>query len=63
MPIDKRVDFAAALDVSRTGDSFHLGFRGRGLPNALIHALRERGPKNLTLWSIRQRTVIRSPMS
>jgi 3-oxoadipate CoA-transferase, alpha subunit len=50
MPIDKRVDFAAALDGVADGATvFISGFGGAGFPNALIRALRERGPKNLTL--------------
>jgi 3-oxoacid CoA-transferase A subunit len=50
MPIDKRVGFAAALDGVADGATvFISGFGGAGFPNALIRALRERGPKNLTL--------------
>src|SRR3954453_21154199 len=50
MPIDKRVDFAAALDgVADGAPVFISGFGGAGFPNALIRALRERGPKGLTL--------------
>jgi len=50
MPIDKRVDFTAALDgVADEATVFISGFGGAGFPNALIRALRERGPKNLTL--------------
>jgi len=50
MPIDKRVDFAAALDGVVDGATvFISGFGGAGFPNALIRALRERGPKDLTL--------------
>jgi len=50
MPIDKRVDFAAALDGVADGATvFISGFGGAGFPNALIRALRERGAKNLTL--------------
>jgi 3-oxoadipate CoA-transferase, alpha subunit len=50
MPIDKRVDFTAALDGVADGATvFISGFGGAGFPNALIRALRERGPKNLTL--------------
>jgi 3-oxoadipate CoA-transferase alpha subunit len=50
MPIDKRVSFAAALDGVADGATvFISGFGGAGFPNALIRALRERGPKNLTL--------------
>jgi len=50
MPIDKRVNFTAALDGVADGATvFISGFGGAGFPNALIRALRERGPKNLTL--------------
>ena len=51
MPIDKRVKSAAeALDGVADGATvFITGFGGAGFPNRLIHALRERGPKNLTL--------------
>jgi 3-oxoacid CoA-transferase A subunit len=51
MPIDKRVMSAAeALDGVMDGATvFVTGFGGAGFPNQLIHALRERGPKNLTL--------------
>jgi 3-oxoacid CoA-transferase A subunit len=50
MPIDKRVDFTAALDGVADGATvFISGFGGAGFPNALIRALRERGAKNLTL--------------
>ena len=50
MPIDKRVSFAAALDGVGDGATvFISGFGGAGFPNALIRALRERGPKDLTL--------------
>ena len=50
MPIDKRVNFAAALDGVADGATvFISGFGGAGFPNALIRALRERGPKDLTL--------------
>src|ERR1700736_858392 len=50
MPIDKRVGFAAALDGVADGATvFISGFGGAGFPNALIRALRERGPKNLTM--------------
>jgi 3-oxoadipate CoA-transferase alpha subunit len=50
MPIDKRVDFAAALDGVADGATvFISGFGGAGFPNALIRALRERDTKNLTL--------------
>jgi 3-oxoacid CoA-transferase A subunit len=50
MPIDKRVSFAAALEgVSDGATVFISGFGGAGFPNALIRALRERAPKDLTL--------------
>jgi 3-oxoacid CoA-transferase A subunit len=51
MPIDKRVNSTAeALDgVSDGATVFITGFGGAGFPNKLIRALRERGPKNLTL--------------
>jgi 3-oxoacid CoA-transferase A subunit len=51
MPIDKRVSStAAALEgVSDGATVFITGFGGAGFPNELIRALRERGPKNLTL--------------
>ena len=51
MPIDKRVKSAAeALGGGGGGGGvFITGFGGAGFPNQLIHALRERGPKNLTL--------------
>jgi 3-oxoadipate CoA-transferase, alpha subunit len=50
MPIDKRVEFAKALDGVGDGATvFITGFGGAGFPNKLIHALAERGPKNLTL--------------
>jgi len=51
MPIDKRVASAAqALEgVSDGATVFISGFGGAGFPNVLIRALRERGPKNLTL--------------
>jgi 3-oxoacid CoA-transferase A subunit len=50
MPIDKRVQLAEALDGVCDGATvFITGFGGAGFPNALIHALRERGPKDLTL--------------
>ena len=51
MPIDKRVQSAAeALDgVSDGATVFISGFGGAGFPNKLIHALRERGPKDLTI--------------
>src|SRR5258707_12569293 len=50
MPIDKRVEFARALDGVGDGATvFITGFGGAGFPNKLIRALRERGPKSLTL--------------
>lgn len=50
MPIDKRTDFAAALEGVEDGATVLIsGFGGAGFPNALIRALRERGTKNLTL--------------
>jgi 3-oxoadipate CoA-transferase alpha subunit len=50
MPIDKRVSFADALDgVSDDATVFITGFGGAGFPNKLLRALRDRGPKNLTL--------------
>src|SRR2546423_15339251 len=50
MPIDKRVSLKEALEgVSDGATVFITGFGGAGFPNKLIHALRERGPKGLTL--------------
>ena len=51
MAIDKRVATAAeALDGVRDGATvFVSGFGGAGFANVLIRALRERGPKELTL--------------
>src|SRR5499427_5770937 len=51
MPIDKRVkSVAEALaDVADEATVFITGFGGAGFPNALIRALRERAPRNLTL--------------
>ena len=50
MPIDKHVRFEDALDGVPDGATvFISGFGGAGFPNALLRALRERGPKNLTL--------------
>jgi len=51
MPIDKRVKSAAEAleDVADGSTVFISGFGGAGFPNVLIHALRERGPKDLTL--------------
>ena len=51
MPIDKRVKSAAEAlaDVADGATVFITGFGGAGFPNALIRALRERAPRNLTL--------------
>jgi 3-oxoadipate CoA-transferase alpha subunit len=50
MPIDKRVSLEGALEgVSDGATVFITGFGGAGFPNKLIHALCERGPKDLTL--------------
>jgi len=51
MPIDKRVQSTAeALEGVQDGATvFISGFGGAGFPNRLIRALRERGPKDLTL--------------
>src|SRR2546430_4388099 len=51
MPIDKRVASAAEAlaDVPNGATIFISGFGGAGFPNVLIRALRDRGPKNLTL--------------
>ena len=51
MPIDKRVGSAAEAlaDVMDGATVLISGFGGAGFPNVLIRALRERGPKNLTL--------------
>src|SRR4051794_29803203 len=50
MPIDKRVSFADALEgVSDGATVFITGFGGAGFPNKLIRALRDRGPRNMTL--------------
>src|SRR3954464_1714511 len=51
MPIDKRVNSTAeALQGVADGATvFITGFGGAGFPNKLIRALRERGPKDLTL--------------
>jgi len=51
MSIDKRVNSTAeALEGVGDGATvFITGFGGAGFPNKLIRALRERGPKNLTL--------------
>ena len=50
MPIDKRVTLEKALDGVGDGATvFITGFGGAGFPNKLILALRDKGPKNLTL--------------
>lgn len=51
MAIDKRVQSAAdaLADVKDGATVFITGFGGAGFPNVLIHALRERGPKDMTL--------------
>jgi 3-oxoacid CoA-transferase A subunit len=51
MPIDKQVKSAAdALDGVADGATVLMsGFGGAGFANVLIHALRERAPKDLTL--------------
>jgi len=51
MPIDKRMTSAAQAlaDVKDGATVLISGFGGAGFPNVLIHALRERGPKDLTL--------------
>src|SRR5918996_3350215 len=51
MPIDKRAANAAEAlaDISDGATVFISGFGGAGFPNVLIRALRDRGPKNLTL--------------
>ena len=51
MPIDKRAaDAAEALaNVADGATVFISGFGGAGFPNMLIRALRDRGPKHLTL--------------
>ena len=51
MPIDKRTATAAEAlaDVSDGATVMISGFGGAGFPNVLIRALRERGPKDLTL--------------
>ena len=51
MPIDKRAANAAEAlaDVSDGATVFISGFGGAGFPNVLIRALRDRGPKDLTL--------------
>src|SRR5258708_36759301 len=51
MPIDKRVANAAEAlaDVADGATVLISGFGGAGFPNFLIRALRDRGPKDLTL--------------
>src|SRR3546814_11342097 len=51
MAIEKRgSSAAAALEGNEDGATVLVsGFGGAGFPNVLIRALRERGPKNLTL--------------
>ena len=51
MPIDKRAGTAAEAlaDVADGVTVFISGFGGAGFPNVLIRALRDRGPKQLTL--------------
>ena len=51
MPIDKRAASAAEAlaNVADGATVFISGFGGAGFPNVLIRALRDRGPKNLTL--------------
>ena len=51
MPIDKRAGSAAEAlaDVCDGATVLISGFGGAGFPNILIRALRDRGPKNLTL--------------
>src|SRR5215510_2971293 len=51
MPIDKRINSAAAAvaDVPDGATVLISGFGGAGFPNVLLRALRERAPKNLTL--------------
>ena len=51
MPMDKRASTAAEAlaDVADGATVFISGFGGAGFPNVLIHALCDRGPKQLTL--------------
>src|SRR5713226_10351720 len=51
MPIDKRIGTAveALIDVSDGATVLISGFGGAGFPNVLIRALRDRGPRDLTL--------------
>jgi 3-oxoadipate CoA-transferase alpha subunit len=51
MPIDKRFNSAAEAlaDVKDGATVLISGFGGAGFPNVLIRALRDRGPKGLTL--------------
>src|SRR5437764_10067703 len=50
MPIDKRVSLEEALDGVPDGATvFITGFGGAGFPNVLVRALRDHGPRDLTL--------------
>lgn len=51
MPIDKRYSSPAEAlaDVADGATVFITGFGGAGFPNVMIRALRDRGPKNLTV--------------
>jgi 3-oxoadipate CoA-transferase, alpha subunit len=51
MPIDKRVSTAAdaLADVADGATVFISGFGGAGFPNVLVRALRDHGPRDLTL--------------
>jgi 3-oxoadipate CoA-transferase alpha subunit len=51
MPIDKSIGTAAEalIDVSDGATVLISGFGGAGFPNVLIRALRDRGPRDLTL--------------
>ena len=51
MPIDKRAATAAEAlaDVADGATVFISGFGGAGFPNVLVRALRDHGPKDLTL--------------
>ena len=51
MPIDKRTGTAAEalIDVPDGATVLISGFGGAGFPNVLIRALRDRGPRDLTL--------------
>jgi len=64
MPIDKRVDFAAALDGVADGATvFISGFGARASRTHSFTRCASAAQKTSLWWSIRQRTVIRSPMS